>query len=549
MRRIFSLPVGLLAAFGQPAAQLALGRRLSEQGRFGPALRYFTRAARRGMPAACFELGRAYMMGMGVPPSQPAAVQWLARAAHGGEIEAQIILATMALLGVTEPQSGDTFFDTASAPPAAAHYQRARYWAEMGVAAGSAQAKALLGFILTSGPAELRDATTGDDFYRQAAEAGSAHGQLGWAIALLRSSSEAAIREAHKMLGAAAEAGLPTAHCMLGIIAETGVGQPVDLAASTRHYRKAAEAGHGPSQLRYGLALLNGNGVPRNPFDGETWLRRAALNGEAQAAVALGHMYGAHSEDERGADLPPNHAEAMIWFRRAADAGHGGAARALAQRHLHGVGTPADPREAIRWLRVAVDNDDVYARVDLASLAQTKHASEQDRAQALALFREVAEAGDMAAAYNVGLCYAEGIGTKRDDASALAWFRRAAETLPIAQYWCARMLGEGRGAAQDFAAAREWFLRAAELGLHDAQAAAGEMLANGRGGPPDMVQAKALFSRAAAAGHSGALFALGMLAQGACGEPADHPTAAAFLRLAADHGHMRARQMLGQEAA
>jgi TPR repeat protein len=542
MRRIFTLPLRLRAAFGQPTAQMALAQRMAAKGRFLPALRLYTKAARAGLPASCFELGRAYLLGLGVPPSPGAAVQWLSKAALGGEVEAQIMLATLALQGVAEPAEGTALFAAREAPPPGPNYQRALYWANMAAAAGSAPAKALLGFILSSGPPEHRDTEKGDELYRQAAEGGSPHGQLGWAIALLRGSSDAAIREARKMLAGAAQAGLPTAHCMLGIIADSGVGAPVDLAAAAEHYRAAAEAGHGPSQLRYGMALLNGQGVPRNTFQGESWLRRAALTGEPQAAVALGQLYAESSDG-----LPPNHAEAMLWFRRAADAGHGGAARALAHRFLHGVGTAADPREAIRWLRVAVANDDVHARVDLAGMAQTKHASPQDRAQALALFREVAEAGDMAAAYNVGLCYGEGIGTERDDEKALAWFLRAAQTLPIAQYWCARMLGEGRGAPQDFAASRAWFLRAAEEGFHDAQAAVGEMLANGRGGPVDRAKAKAMFSQAAAAGHAGALFALGMLAQGACGEPADHATAAAFLRLAANQGHPKARDILGQE--
>jgi TPR repeat protein len=542
MRRIFALPVRLLAAFGQPAAQVTLARRRAEKGQFLAALRLYTKAARSGLPGPCFELGRAYLLGIGVPASPAAAVQWLAKAALGGEVEAQIMLATLALQGVAEPPGGDSVFAPREVGPPGPNFQRALYWAHMAVAAGSAPAKALLGFIHTAGPADLRDTQKGDEYYRQAADGGSPHGQLGWAIALLRGSSEAAIREAHKLLAGAAEAGLPTAHCMLGIIADSGVGAPVDPAAAAEHFRAAAEAGHGPSQLRYGLALLNGNGVPRNTFQGESWLRRAALTGEPHAAVALGQYYA-----DSGDGLPPNHAEAMQWFRRAADAGHGGAARALAHRHLHGVGTTADPREAIRWLRVAVANDDVHARVDLAGMAQTKHASEQDRAQALALFREVAEAGDMAAAYNVGLCYGEGIGTERDDERALAWFRRAAETLPIAQYWCARMIGEGRGAPQDFAASRAWFLRAAEQGFHDAQAAVGEMLANGRGGPPDRAKAKIMFSQAASAGHAGALFALGMLAQGACGEPADQATAAAFLRLAANQGHPKAREILGQD--
>jgi len=141
---------------------------------------------------------------------------------------------------------------------------------------------------------------------------------------------------------------------------------------------------------------------------------------------------------------------------------------------------------------------------DLAQLALTRQVPEVDRRATFVWFMQKTSEGDPAAAYNLGVCLAEGVGIQRNDALALALFRQAANYLPLAQYWCGRMLADGRGGAMDLPAARVWFLLAAEQRNADAEAAAAEMLINGRGGPPDRTTAMALFMRAAATGHPGA---------------------------------------------
>ena len=111
-----------------------------------------------------------------------------------------------------------------------------------------------------------------------------------------------------------------------------------------------------------------GLGVERNPAEGESWLRRAALAGDADAAALVGDLY------VKGGSLPPNYAEAAIWFRRAAEAGHRTAARALGLLYLTGAGVARDPKEAANWLRVSADAGDPQARVDLANLLLRKQA-------------------------------------------------------------------------------------------------------------------------------------------------------------------------------
>src|SRR6185503_13788724 len=108
---------------------------------------------------------------------------------------------------------------------------------------------------------------------------------------------------------------LPTALYLLAVMTERGLGVPADRAAAIQLFRQAAEKGNRPSQARWGLALMEGHTVAANPIEGESWLRRAALAGDPEAAAVVGDLYA------RGGKLPPNYAEASIWFRRGAEAG------------------------------------------------------------------------------------------------------------------------------------------------------------------------------------------------------------------------------------
>ena len=329
---------------------------------------------------------------------------------------------------------------------------------------------------------------------------------------------------------------MPIARYLLGVLAGWGEMGDGHSAATAGHYRAGAQLGHAPSQLAYGLALLNGQGVDPDAFLGESWIRRAALAGDAQAEAALGALYG------QAGNLPPNFAEAMLWFGRAAASGHNGAARALARLHLQGEGVGSDPRAAMRVLRKAAENGDQSAREELAGIVlanagTAEAASSEDCRSILNWFQELAARGDPAAAYNVGLCCSAGVGMEADDTAALAWFRIAADRLPMAQYSCGRMLAEGRGAVQDLPAARRFLLNASDHGLPEAAALAGEMLLNGRGGPADAAVARLLFQQAADAGHLGALYGLGVMALGLYDEPEDLQAAETFLRRAADLGH------------
>ena len=117
--------------------------------------------------------------------------------------------------------------------------------------------------------------------------------------------------------------------------------------------------------------MMQGLGVAANSSEGESWLRRAALAGDAEAAILVGNLYA------RGGKLPPNYAEAATWFRRAAEAGHKGAARALGLLYLTGTGVAPDTEEAAQWFRISAAAGDAAARAELGNLVLSKALEER----------------------------------------------------------------------------------------------------------------------------------------------------------------------------
>jgi TPR repeat protein len=505
-----------LAVAGSSAAQCGCADVLAAVGRHNRAFPFYAKAAKNGVVAAQYRLGQSYLLGLGVPPSVKEALRWLLKAAEAGETAAQTQLASLSLQGVRQGAPNGLFLTQDGT-------------------AGSAEAKALLAFVLSAGPECHRDVALADKLYRESSESGWSRGQLGLAMTLLRDGTAAAALEARDLLQSAAADGVGTAHFLLGVLAESGACGQVDYVAALANYKAAAEAGHTSGQLRYGLALLSGRGTDADPFSAETWLRRAALAGEVQAAAVVGDLY------IREGELPPNYTEAKTWYLRAAEGGHAAAARELGRMYLAGNGGPRDVGEAAQWFRAGAERGDETARIELVQLALTRQVGEDDQRTSASWLRQLAEAGLPEAQYNLALCLADGIGAERNDAEAFDWFRRAADKLPIAQFRCGILAAEGRGCDADPEAARRWYLQAAAQGFAEAEVAAGEMLANGRGGPRQIKKALELFVRAAASGHAGAIFAIGLMMSNLRN---DHDTALACFRHAAKRGHPTAKIML-----
>ena len=248
-----------------PAAALRRGLRQFEQGDVKGAFVLLTRAARAGIPEAEFRVGRCYLEGAGVPPSRADGVRWVERAATKGYVEAQALLATLCLHGM-----GPGFADAGANAGAGLFggqtlaepdYPNAAKWATWAAEAGSAEGQAVLGFILTAGPENLRNVEEGDRWYQKSAAGGCPQGQLGYALVLARDTSNPDTQaELLRHLSQAAEKGLATALYLYGMVQERGLHGPQDQAAAAACYKQTAEKGHRGAQARWGYALMGSEG-------------------------------------------------------------------------------------------------------------------------------------------------------------------------------------------------------------------------------------------------------------------------------------------------
>lgn len=136
-----------------------------------------------------------------------------------------------------------------------------------------------------------------------------------------------------------------------------------DLVAASTLLRRAADAGHAPSQV-----LLAGI-LDQAEFDEEAvaWYRKAAGQGNADGEYGLGTMYMS------GEGVKADPAEAYRWFTRAADRGHELATVALANATLKGPkGEPApDAARAAEWLQKAAAFDHLASLDALAAAYQS----------------------------------------------------------------------------------------------------------------------------------------------------------------------------------
>lgn len=74
-------------------------------------------------------------------------------------------------------------------------------------------------------------------------------------------------------------------------MAHNGLGQPENPAEAAEWDRRAAELGNPVGQFNYGLDLLRGHGIARDPILGRKWIDRAAAQGLDSAVELQGAGY------------------------------------------------------------------------------------------------------------------------------------------------------------------------------------------------------------------------------------------------------------------
>ena len=199
------------------------------------AVKWFRKAAERGIPEACYALGGMYYDGRGVSQDYEESFRWWLKAAEKGMAEAQNDVASL-YRGGTGVQQDD---------------EKARMWYLKAAEQDDPLAENSLGEMCMKAPG-------GPDYA----------GALRW-------------------YRRAAEHGCAMAERNIGRMYYEGLGVKKSVSEAAGWIRKAAEHGHAESQFNLGSMYIAGHGVRQDYMEGLKWVGEAAAQGYERAEELL----------------------------------------------------------------------------------------------------------------------------------------------------------------------------------------------------------------------------------------------------------------------
>jgi TPR repeat protein len=217
----------------------------------------------------------------------------LRRRAEDGEAKAQCDLGRMYMLGLGVSQD----------------YQQAAKWYERAAEQRLAAAQFMMGFLYERGKGVRRDYAPALNYYRAAADQGHATAANNLASLYLHGLGVA------KNIGAAlrwyqfsAEHGDATGQSNLATLYFLGKGVPKDYQEAARWFRAAAEQGFPVAENDLAFLYFTGEGVVQDYGEAFKWMSRAAEQGYPPAQINLGDLY----VEGKGASL--DYVTAYMWY-------------------------------------------------------------------------------------------------------------------------------------------------------------------------------------------------------------------------------------------
>ncbi len=294
-------------------------------------------------------------------------------------------------------------------------YKAALEWHQKSAEQGNGEAQAYLGHMHEQGLGVDRDIQKALELYKKSAAQGNALGQARLAgLYMAGSGVEQNLRQAAAWYQRSAEQGNDEAQAHLGHIYEKGLGANRDIHKAADLYKKSAEQDNVLGQLRLGDFYLNGLGVEQNPRKAFAWYQKAAAQDKdpeiaAQAQQRLGAMYcqgngvekdlkkgfefyersarldnaeaqfcvGAMYED--GVGVERDHKKALEWFQKSAQKNKAPSNRAMGDIYRDGLIVEKNIPEAIKWYKKAADEGDPYAKTELLKLQLEESAPKKAR--------------------------------------------------------------------------------------------------------------------------------------------------------------------------
>lgn len=217
-------------------------------------------------------------------------------------------------------------------------------------AGGNARAKYFLAFQYAAGQGIRRDESRAAALFGEAAEKGIA--RAAYNLGVLYAKGRGVPHDDAEALfwyERAARAGDPYGAYAMARAIELSPQANARAAEVAEAYRTAAEQGHLPAALRYGVLLIEGRGVRRDLVESQRYLRHAADNGYPEAAMALGDLSALIAMESRGDAARKAAVSAVAWYTAAANAGLALAQFKVGNAYFSGAGVERDLVKAEQW--------------------------------------------------------------------------------------------------------------------------------------------------------------------------------------------------------
>jgi TPR repeat protein len=393
-------------------------------------------AAAAGDIVAMRLLGETLLDGNAAVKQQ--AASWFAKAAAGGDADAQNQLGNLYYLGQSVPKNmakaGGLYQQSAAQHFARGETNMAECYV-MGDCGPHDPAKAIpllkdavaqndryaedeYGWLLQNGIGTQEDDQQAAywDQRASAQNVAAATRRLGW-LTETGKGTKADPAKADQLYTIAANQGDLIAMRLLG---EDQMATGHDDASAIGWLAKAANGGDAYAQVDYGYMLEHGRGAPANLASAIIWYKRGAAQGQVNGENNLGLLYA------QGHGLPKSDTDAAYWDAKAAAQGNPQAQSDLGELEYYGDGLPKNVAASGKLFAASAAQNYPDGQANFALCQLTGDCAAKDPAAGFALLKSAAAHGDALAEDVLGYYYLGGFGQPAKTPYALLWFRRAA---------------------------------------------------------------------------------------------------------------------------
>lgn len=417
--------------------------------------------AQKGDAVAQNEVGGWYYRGRHVKQNYKEALQWWAKAAQQGNVQA---IGNMGLCYQTgHGIEADSLKATKLYKRSIKEGNQALFEQNVKLANnGSVFSNMLVASCYREGIGVPKDVNKAAPFLIAAANKNCVTAQRELALIYLNSKKS---KEALDWFKKGADNGDLSCTYYYGKMLAEGIGVQADPKGGANYLLQAAEAGFPQAMYAVGNCYLNGDGLTKNAEQAVKWYKQAAGKDVSKAQWALAQCY------REGVGTPMNYDQALYWYAESFSKGHGRAFKSLIQdsipnspfvAYLRGVNAyiTKDFETALKQFKTVTKEDIADGKVMTAAILASPDYEKYNMKKGIKQLKDAAEV-HVQGMYLLGALYEAGKGVDKDMTMAVEYMTKAAEMdYGAAQCALADMYFEGRSVEQSYEKAVEWYAKA-----------------------------------------------------------------------------------------